>query len=320
MQILRRLTRIAFFVMPVTILLAYVAGCALGTGALHPQRVVLSPDSIARADQAFAHVGASRADFAVHPADGTALRGWKVRPPRPNGDWVLLFHGVADNRIGTLSYAQVLLQHGYSVLMMDARGHGESEGAIVTFGWKERDDTHAVVDGLLVTESPHCLFALGESMGAAVALQSAGIEPRIEGVVAESSFRNLREVTYDYAGLHWSPLLGKTLFRPASMAALPRMEKEGGFRAGDVSPERAVATRAFPVLLICDSDDKMIPCRHSEAIYSAAMGPKSLWKVPGAGHTGAYGAQPAEFERHVLAFFEGIHLAKGLTQQRPPSS
>src|SRR5260370_41258440 len=179
MKILRHITRIAFLVLLVTTLLAYVAGCALGTGALHPQRVVLSPDSIARADQAFAHVGAARADFAVRPADGTALRGWKVRPAQPNGDWVLLFHGVADNRIGTLSYAQVLLQHGYSVLMMDARGHGESEGAIATYGWKERDDTRAVVDGLLVTESPHCLFALGGTMGAAVPLQSAGIEPRL---------------------------------------------------------------------------------------------------------------------------------------------
>jgi alpha-beta hydrolase superfamily lysophospholipase len=314
MKILRRVTRIAFFVMLVTVLLSYVAGCALGTGALHPQRLVLSPDSIARADQAFSQVSAARADFVVRPPDGTALRGWKVRPAQPNWDWVLLFHGIADNRVGTLSYAKMLLHHGYSVVMMDARAHGESEGPIATYGWKERDDTRVVVDELLVTESPHCLFALGESMGAAVALQSAGIEPRIEGVVAESSFRNLREVTYDYAGLHWSPLLGKTLFRPASMAALPRMEKEGGFRAGDVSPERAVATRAFPVLLICDGGDKTIPCRHSEAIYTAAIGPKSLWRVRGASHTGAYGAQPVEFERRILAFFEEIHSAKRLTQ------
>jgi len=259
-------------------------------------------------------------DVEISSAEGLKLRAWFFRARKSSGRTLILLHGQTDNRAGMLGYANLFLRYGYNALAPDLRAHGTSEGALATYGLRESGDVHRWVDWVIRDQPGTGVFGLGESMGAAVALQSAGIEPRIEGVVAESSFRNLREVTYDYAGLHWSPLLGKTLFRPASMAALPRMEKQGGFRAGDVSPERAVATRAFPVLLICDSDDKMIPCRHSEAIYSAAMGPKSLWKVPGAGHTGAYGAQPAEFERHVLAFFEGIHLAKGLTQQRPPSS
>jgi uncharacterized protein len=316
MRILRRLANLALCLALLAVLLAWVAGCALGSGALHPQRLPFTPDSMARGDQAFARLGATRTDFMARAADGIALRGWLVQPTQPNGDWILLFHGVADNRMGTLSYAQMLLQHGYSVVMMDARGHGESEGSLVTYGWKERDDTHIIVDALLIAERPHCLFALGESMGAAIALQSTAIEPRIEGVIAESSFRNLREVTYDYAGLHWSPALGKTIFRPASMAAVRQMEKEGRFRAKDISPQRAAAMRAFPVLLICDGSDKTIPCRHSQAIYASAIGPKSLWKVPGAGHTGAFGKAPAEFERRVVAFLEGIHAAKKATPQQ----
>ena len=100
-----------------------------------------------------------------------------------------------------------------------------------------------------------------------------------------------------------SPLLGETLFRPATYFALRSAEKEGGFRVEDVSPERAVAVRPFPVLLICGTHDRTIPCRHSEEIYRAATGPKQLWIVPGAGHTMAFGAQPAEFRQRVLAFF-----------------
>src|SRR5205807_7977403 len=50
------------------------------------------------------------------------------------------------------------------------------------------------------TPTPH-IFALGESMGAGIALQSAAANPRIEAVVAEASFANLREAAYDYAGL-----------------------------------------------------------------------------------------------------------------------
>jgi hypothetical protein len=86
--------------------------------------------------------------------------------------------------------------------------------------------------------SRDCVFALGESMGAAIALQSASVEPRIEGVAAESSFSDLREASYDYAGLRFSPLLGKTLFRPAAIVVVRSVEKEAGFKAEDVSPER----------------------------------------------------------------------------------
>ena len=64
-----------------------------------------------------------------------------------------------------------------------------------------------------------------------------------------------------------------------------------------------VASRAFPLLLICDEKDEALPCRHSEMINAAARGPKQLWVVPGAFHTAAYGFFPEEFRRRVLAFF-----------------
>lgn len=96
-------------------------------------------------------------------------------------------------------------------------------------------------------------------MGATVALQSAAIEPRIEGVVAEDPFADLREVSYDYAGQRLSPLLGETLFRPASIFAMDALAKTGGFDPDDVSPEKAVVARPFPVLLICGTRDTTIP-------------------------------------------------------------
>ena len=77
----------------------------------------------------------------MRASDGSILRGWKVRSADPSGDWVLLFHGVADNRMGVLEHALVLLAAGYNVVMMDARAHGTSDGAMATYGWLERNDT-----------------------------------------------------------------------------------------------------------------------------------------------------------------------------------
>jgi alpha-beta hydrolase superfamily lysophospholipase len=277
-------------------------GNAIGPGVLHPAN--LNPERLAEAEQVFTRTQATKIDFSVRAADGVELRGWKVVPPAPNGDWVLLFHGVSDNRTGDLGHAEFLLRHGYSVVMMDSRAHGKSGGDMATYGWKERVDTVAITDALYASEKVGHLYAHGVSMGAAIALQSAAVELRIAAVSAEDPFASLREVTYDYAGLDVSPILGKTLFRPASIFVMRAVAKTGGFDPDEASPEKAVAQRPFPVLLICGTDDHRIPCRHAEAIYDAAIGPKELWIVQGAGHASALGQAPAEYENRVVSFFE----------------
>jgi len=320
MPIYKRLVRITLILLFFPPLLAAVGGWLFAPGFLTPLRRKLTSDLIREADLSFAVSRSVRQDFNVRAPDGVLLRGWAVFPPRANGSWVLLFHGVADNRVGVIGQSEFLLRAGYAVLMMDARAHGASEGPIATYGWLERNDTRAVIDGLLAAISERCLsmgrrnlytgcpppqhiFALGESMGAGIALQSAAVDPRIEAVVAESSFAGLREAAYDYAGLRHSPLLGKTLLAPGTWTLLYRGEKLTGIPLEEVSPRKAVASRAFPVFLICDEKDVALPCRHTQMIYDAARGAKQMWIVPGAYHTAALGYQPEEFKRRVLEFF-----------------
>ena len=319
----RRLIRIALILLLFPPLLAAVAGWLFGPSYLHPIRRELTADLIREADASFALTRSQRVDFNVTAPDGAKLRGWLVRPPSPNGSWVLLFHGQADNRIGVIGQSEFLLRAGYSVVMMDARAHGSSEGPMATYGWLERNDTRVIVDALVYSEfhkyiirqmsiNPDLpfparpafhIFALGESMGAGIALQSAAADPRIEAVVTEAAFASLREASYDYAGLQKYPWLGKTYLAPFSWTIVYRGESLAGFHAAEVSPEKSVSSRAFPVLLICDEKDVVLPCRHSQMIYAAARGPTQLWVVPGAFHTAALGYQPEEFRRRVLAFF-----------------
>ena len=283
-------------------LAAAYLGRQMGPAALHPAHV--TPFRLDDAKQMLARTGGVENDFPVRAADGAPLSGWRIRPPSPSGDWVLLFHGVGDNRTGTLAYAEFLLRDGYSIVMMDARAHGQSGGDMATYGWKERYDTVAVIDKLYSTEHVRRLYAFGVSMGGALALQSAAVERRLRAVVAEDPFASLREVSYDYAGLRFSPLLGKTLFRPAAIEGLSAMAKAGGFNPDEDSPEKAVAERPFPVLLVCGTRDTTIPCRHAERIYDAATGPKELWIVKGAQHASAMGVDPAEYEQRVTDFLK----------------
>ena len=315
---MRRLIRIALILLLFPPLLAAVGGWLSGPAFLHPIRRELTPDLIREAETSFLVTGTTCEDFEVQAPDRALLLGWKVRPKNPNGNWVLLFHGVADNRVGVLGHAEFLLRAGYSVVMMDARAHGASGGPMATYGWLERTDTSAIIDALESSEHAKHIFALGESMGAGIVLQSAAADPRIEAVVAEASFANLREAAYDYAGLRKYPWLGKTLFAPGTWTLLYRDQKLAGFPVAEVSPEKAVASRAFPVLLICDEQDVALPCRHSEMIYAAARGPKQLWVVPRAFHTAALGFQPEEFRRRVLSFFAAYSsAAPGQTTSMP---
>jgi uncharacterized protein len=281
--------------------LSGAVGYLIGPGILHPAN--FNPERDAKMAEMLERTGATKEDFEVRAPDGVALKGWKVRARQPNGEWIIVLHGVSDNRTGNVGHAEFLLRNGYSVAMMDSRAHGKSGGAMATYGLLERHDTAAIVDALTATEHISHVGALGVSLGAAIALQSAGIDPRIAAVVAEDPFANLREVTYDYGGLDITPLLGKTLFRPASIVALREMERAGGFSPDDVSPEKAVASRPFAVLIICGTRDHRIPCRHAERVYNAAIGPKELWEVDGAGHAAALGHSPQDYESRTIAFF-----------------
>lgn len=302
---MKRLLGLAAVIMLLAVpVLAAFVGNSLGDGILHPARLPLTPERMLRVDEMLQRTEASKQDFIVKAPDGAELRGWKVRPKKSSGDWVILFHGIADNRTGDSGHAEFLLRHAYSVLMMDSRAQGESGGAIETYGWKERYDTVAVTDALYASEPVRRLYALGVSLGAAIALQSAAVERRIEAVAAEDAFASLREVSYDYAGLHAGSWLGKSIFRPASVVAMQSVEKQSGFKPENASPEKAVAERPFPVLLICGTRDATIPCRHAVRIYKAAAGPKELWKVQGAGHASALGQDPTEYESRVVSFFE----------------
>lgn len=291
----------------VLILISIPAGYVLGSGSLHPLRRELTARQAAEAKAELAEINASVADFAVTAQDGIPLKSWIAMragaDDSPPENWVLLFHGQGDNRLGTLGFAEFLVPAGYGVVMMDLRAQGESGGDYVTYGALEAGDERAVVDELERRYRVRNLFALGVSMGAAIALDSAGSDPRIRAVAAEAPFANLQEAGYDYVSFHHGPWLGRTILFPATLAGMYAMENAAHFDTADAAPDRAVAKRAFPVLIIADADDRTLPVRHAERVFRAAIGPKQFWLVPNASHATALGTEPREYHRRVQEFF-----------------
>jgi fermentation-respiration switch protein FrsA (DUF1100 family) len=244
-------------------------------------------------------------DVSITARDGATLRAWSIHPHHDNGNAVILLRGLADNRVGMRGYAQLLLAHGFSVLLPDARAHGASGGDLATYGLLERYDILDWFNWLLLTSHSHCIHGLGESMGAAQLLQSLAVGTNFCSVAAESSFANFREIAYDRVGqfFHVGPWLGRFPLRPLVEVAFLRARWKYKLNMQTISPKDAVSLSAVPVLLIHGQSDSNIPIRHSRLIH--VHNPRTiLWEVPNAEHCGAVSIAPQEFERRVLAQFD----------------
>jgi len=281
-----------------------VGGIYLADGTLHPARRPLTENEAAEFRDSARTLDAELTDAAITTLDRITLRAWIIRPHHPNGDAVLLLHGLGDNRMGMIGYAQLLLARGFTVLLPDARAHGSSDGPLATFGLLEKNDIHQWTDFLQAQSHARCIFGLGESMGAAQLLQSLDTHPNFCAVAAESSFANFREIAYVRMGqpFHLGPWVGRIFLRPLVEVAFLRARWKYHLNMNEISPEDSVAATSVPVLLIHGEIDSNIPLRHSQIIH--ARNPNTqLWQVPNADHCGAISTAPQELESRLLSWF-----------------
>ena len=283
-----------------------IGGAGLGWIAVHPYSHPITQQETATAAAWSQRNSVEFRDVTRHASDGTALHGWYMRPLEPNGNAVILLHGVGDNLLGMYGFGKWLVENRYTVLMTDARGHGNS-GGLASYGVRESGDIHEWIDWIAAQGPLHCMYGLGESMGAAELLQSLPREPRFCAVVAESPFSSFREIAYVRMGqlFNLGPWIGRTVFRPTVDAGFLYVRLRCGLNLQSAAPETAVAISKTPVLLIHGLSDTNIPPYHSDLIQARNPSSVVVWKVPGAVHTGSHAAAPAEFDQRVLDWFGG---------------
>ena len=229
-------------------------------------------------------------DVPLTSSDGLDLAAWYI--PSQNGAAVIAQHGYLSDRSGMLPEADMLVRHGYGVIMVDLRAHGNSDGDLITFGKKEVLDVEAAYEYLLTRPEvdPDRIGALGSSMGASIVLLHTAQNPEIKAVVADSAFSSMRDTVETsiafFTGLPPFPFAPMIVFFA---------ERKTGFSIDDVAAvDHIGAISPRPVFLMQGGTDTVISTDSGQRLYDAAGEPKELWFDPELGHVQFVAEKPTE--------------------------
>jgi dipeptidyl aminopeptidase/acylaminoacyl peptidase len=255
-------------------------------------------------------------ELTLETPDGIPLSCWLIKAEGRSRGTILYLHGVSESKIVGLPLTRQLHLLGYNVFLYDSRRHGDSGGIYCTYGFYEKYDAAAVINYLVCREDLElgAIGVFGNSMGAAVAIQLASIDPRVGAVVAESGFATLRSVFDDYQRrmikLPWHYLRN---------LVIRRSEKLAGFKASAVSPLESVRSVHVPLLIVHGAADERIKASYSELVYRNANEPRELWLLPNARHHDMAEIGGEEYLRKICSFFETHLQPPELLRSGPPS-
>lgn len=239
-------------------------------------------------------LGTPAEDVWIRAPDGRALHAlYLPTQGRPRGT-VLYLHGNAENLSSHVHAVTWLPARGYSVLALDYRGFGRSQGDASLAAVHE--DAEAGLAWLSARDVNHTgpLIVFGQSLGGSVALRlvaGAAARERIAAVIADSPFSTYRGIAREKLAQLW---LTWPLQWPLSWLISDHYSALGV--VDRISP--------IPLLLIHGERDVVVDASHSKHLFAAAREPKDLWLIPDGRHTDASHREPVR--ERLLNFLNAV--------------
>lgn len=242
--------------------------------------------------------------------DGLSIAGWFL--PNPESEKAVIFvHGAGQCRTlefhgRGLEFAAALQRHGYNILMIDLRGHGESADSRFTYGILERRDVLGAVDWLQERGfEPGMIGVIGVSMGAASSIGAAAQEPAIGAVVSDSTYAEFEEtLRSEFPKKSNLP----NLFLPPVVLTVQILTGVDITTSRPIEEVGKIAPR--PMLFIHANGDETIPIEHAERLAAAAPSKEDLWIIEADEHAKTFNTEPERYVERVAEFFSmALHPA-----------
>lgn len=241
-------------------------------------------------------------DVEMKSHDGLLLRGYYLSAPAPSRNIAILAHGYMGHAKKDMgAYAKMYHEvFGYHVLMPDDRGHGESEGHAIGFGWLDRLDYVKWIHYALQRIGPDAQIVLhGVSMGGATVLMTGGegLPEQVKCIVSDCAYTSVKDITaYQATRLYKVP--------PFPLVSLVSLvcKLRAGYFFGEASALKQVRKIKLPVLFIHGAEDTFVPLKMLQPLYEACNTYKEQFVVPNAGHGLAYAADVEGYRQRVGDF------------------
>jgi uncharacterized protein len=214
----------------------------------------------------------------------TQLAVWVMKPAQEAKGTILLLHGFLADHHQVEGAAESLREAGYRAVMVDLRGHGQTQADQITYGVVEARDLTQLTTYL--QEHHLCgktVGVFGTSYGAATAIQFAGSDPRVKAVVAVAPFASLREEVPHVAKM-FAPIPGLFMSDQDFTEVVAAMGRYGGFDPEAANAVAAIRKTSARVRLFHGTWDLVNPCAASKEIAVAAPEHTELTLMPGEGH------------------------------------
>jgi fermentation-respiration switch protein FrsA (DUF1100 family) len=237
-------------------------------------------------------------DVDLLTADGVAFGAWFFRQSG-SPQVIVISPGHKSRRESLLGIAVALWRKGFNVLVYSYRGMPGSDRAVVTMGVREVQELEAAIAFARRRVRGAKIGLLGYSMGAVVSLLGAAGDPSVEALVLDSPFSDLRRVIKENIRRY-------TLLPGAPFVAVVGlwMRLRHGVRIAESSPISVLSgLEPRPVFFIHGGADAITSVRHSRQLHDAYRGPREIWVVQGAPHTGTYFSDRQLYLERVAGFF-----------------
>ena len=225
---------------------------------------------------------------------------------------ILMLHGNGGNR-GSMSRASAWLNaHGYAVLAIDLRGHGQSSPATKSFGLFESDDARAAIDWLRRANPGVRVGAIGYSLGGAATLLGREGSLPVDVLVLEAVYPDIRSAIFNRLAMRLGKWPAAAIEPLLSYQSYPRY----GVWPSEISPVQALARVKAPVMVIGGEADLHTPPAETRALYRAVRNGGELHIVAKADHDALGGAVSNDLETALLAFLDKNLMGSGHVGRR----
>jgi dipeptidyl aminopeptidase/acylaminoacyl peptidase len=207
-------------------------------------------------------------------SDGVNIHIYETVVEDPKGVIVMLSGITGPSVTHFYGQAKLVEKIGFASVLVDARGHGKSDGNKITFGVDDVKDVNATIE--YIKKQPQYqnkpIVVMGLSMGAATAINAGSLNDNVTAIIALSPFSSWTDVAIETAIVNGCP--------PALAAVLkPSVAINGMFRSGfeyfALQPENTIKeAKDKPIFLIGCSKDKIVPSSNHYRLVSSYQGDK----------------------------------------------